>query len=282
MKKLIALTLALIFCLAIFAGCGQKTGDEVTDAPDTDNVTDAPDNGGETDTALYEQAKGKTYTVGTDTTFAPFEFEDDNGNHTGIDIQLLEGIAEEMGFTVEWSILGFTASVTALEAGQVDAMIAGMSITDERELKYDFSDSYYSTTTGVAVKADADFESLEDLRGQTVIAKTGTEGAKYAESIMDEYELNLIYVDESAIMYTYVESSQAMACFEDYPVIQYEIARGNVGCKVIHQSEASTPYGFAVLKDNNPELIAAFNEGLKRFKENGTYDEILNTYFGEN
>lgn len=264
MKKSLALILALVLCLGVLAGCGPK----------------APAGNGD-EAVSFEQAVGKTYVVGTDTTFAPFEFENDEGKHTGIDIQLLEGIAEEIGFKVEWKVLGFTASVTALEAGQVDAMIAGMSITEERQLKYDFSDSYYSTTTGVAVKADATFASLEDLKGQTVVAKTGTEGAKYAESIAAEYELNLIYVDESAIMYTYVESGQAMACFEDYPVIQYEIARGNVGCKVIHQSEASTPYGFATLKGSNPELIAAFNEGLKRFKENGKYEEILNTYFGE-
>ncbi len=250
MKKYLALTLALVLCLALLAGCGTKKSDE-------------------------------TYVIGTDTTFAPFEFEDDNGKHTGIDIQLMEAIAEEMGFKVEWQVLGFNASVTALEAGQVDGVIAGMSIKPERELKYDFSEPYYNSTTGVAVKADSAFASLEDLRGQTVVAKTGTTGAQYAESIAEEYALELIYVEESSVMYTYVESGQAMACFEDYPVIQYEIARGNVKCKVIGESEASTPYGFAVMKGTNAELLAAFDEGLKRMKDSGKYDEILNTYFGE-
>ncbi len=251
MKKYLALTLALVLCLALMAGCGTKESAE-------------------------------TYVIGTDTTFAPFEFEDDSGKHTGIDIQLMEAIAEEMGFKVEWQVLGFNASVTALEAGQVDGVIAGMSIKPERELKYDFSEPYYNSTTGIAVKEDSAFASLEDLRGQTVVAKTGTTGAQYAESIAEEYELELIYVEESSIMYTYVESGQAIACFEDYPVIQYEITRGNVDCKVISESDASTPYGFAVLKGTHSELLTAFNEGLKNMKDSGKYDELLSTYFGEN
>jgi polar amino acid transport system substrate-binding protein len=251
MKKYLALTLVLVLCLALLAGCGTKA------------------------------SGGKTYTIGTDTTFAPFEFEDDNGKHTGIDIKLMEAIAEEMGFKVEWQVLGFNAAVTALEAGQVDGVIAGMSIRPDRELKYDFSEPYYNSTTGVAVKADSTAASLEDLRGQTVVVKTGTTGADYAESIAEEYALEPIYVEESSVMYTYVESGQAAACFEDYPVIQYEIARGNVKCKVINQSEDSTPYGFAVMKGTHTELLTAFNEGLKRMKDSGKYDEILNTYFGE-
>ena len=275
MKKYLALTLALVLCLGLLAGCGTgKDKSTATDVP-------SPEASGAADAQLFEQAAGKTYSIGTDTTFAPFEFEDETGKHTGIDIQILDAIAAEMGFTVEWKVLGFTASVTALEAGQVEAVMAGMSITDERTQKYDFSDSYYDSTTAVAVAADSKVASLDDLKGQTVVAKTGTTGSQYAESLAADYELNILYVDDSATMYTYVQSGQAVACFEDYPIIQYEISRGNVKCKVINQSEDSSPYGFAVMKGTNPELIAAFNEGLKRLKDSGKYDEILNTYFAE-
>jgi len=268
MKKYLALTLAIVLCLALFVGCGTKAA-ETSASPEVSATG-----------ALYEQAAGKTYTIGTDTTFAPFEFEDSTGKHTGIDIQLLDAIATEMGFTVEWQVLGFSASVAALEAGQVDAVMAGMSITDERALKYDFSDSYYDSTTAIAVAADSKIATLDELKGQTVVAKTGTTGAAYAESLVADYALNILYVEDSATMYTYVESGQAVACFEDYPIVQYEISRGNVACKVIAQSEESSPYGFAVMKGTIPELVAAFNEGLTRLKASGKYDEILATYFG--
>lgn len=270
MKKYLALTLAIVLCLALFVGCGTKK----------DDAAASPESSAAADAQPYDAAVGKTYTIGTDTTFAPFEFEDETGKHTGIDIQLLDTIAEEMGFTVEWKVLGFSASVASLEAGQVDAVMAGMSITEERQAKYDFSNSYYDSTTAVAVAADSTIASLGELKGATVVAKTGTTGAAYAESIAADYELNIIYVEDSATMYTSVESGQAVACFEDYPIVQYEISRGNVACKVIAQSEDSSPYGFAVMKGTNPELVAAFNEGLKRLKDSGAYDELLATYFG--
>ena len=88
---------------------------------------------GGTDTA--ESETGKTYVIGTDTTFAPFEFTTDAGDFVGIDIDLMNAIAEDQGFTVEFNSLGFNAAVQALEAGQVDGVIAGMSITDERKEK---------------------------------------------------------------------------------------------------------------------------------------------------
>lgn len=272
MKKYLALALALVMCFALIAGCGAKTEPEASTNPEASPSTDGE---------LFEQAKGKTYTVGTDTSFAPFEFEDDKGERTGIDYQVLNSIAEEMGFTVTWNVLGFDGAVAALESNQVDAVMAGMSIKPERELKYDFSESYYDSTVAIAVAADSSIADLEGLKGKTVAVKKATTGAAYAESLAKDYQLELVYVKDSATMYTYVTSGQAEACFEDYPVVGYEIKKGNVDVKVINQSEDQQPYGFAVMKGTNPELIAAFNEGLKRLKDSGKYDEILNTYFGE-
>jgi polar amino acid transport system substrate-binding protein len=269
MKKALAITTALALCLSIFSGCAGSGGEEQTNPPP------AGTEGGN----LWAGAQGKEYTVGTDTTFAPFEFENEAGEHTGIDIVLLESIAAEMGFKVKWDVLGFTASVAALEASQVQAVMAGMSITDERKLKYDFTDSYYDCSIAVAVKSDQSYTSLDDLKGKTVVAKTGTTGAQYAEEIAAQYSLEVLYVEESAVMYTYVESGQAEACFEDYPIVQFEISRGNISLKVVNESSYSFPTALAVLKGNTPELIAAFNEGLSRLKASGAYQSILDTYF---
>ncbi|MCL1804154.1 MAG: transporter substrate-binding domain-containing protein [Eubacteriaceae bacterium] len=267
MRKILALILCALFLLPFAMGCTKPKdqGDTPGDEPQGENPWDA--------------ARGKEYLVGTDTTFAPFEFEDDDGTHTGIDIVLLDAIAEEMGFIVNWDVLGFTAAVAALEASQVDAVMAGMSITDERKLKYDFTDAYYSAGIGVAVKNDAEFASIEDLRGKRVVTKNSTTSAAYAEDIKEEYDFETIQVDESAVMYTYVESGQADACFDDNPVLLFEIARGNIQLKVIHEADISFPSAMAVLKTKNPELIAAFNEGLARLQANGKYQEILDRFF---
>ena len=238
---------------------------------------------GSNDTGTDESgadSSGVTYTIGTDTTFAPFEFENDNGDFVGIDIDLLAAIAEDQGFEYELRTLGFNASVTALEAGQVDGVIAGMSITDEREVKYDFSDAYYQSATGVGVKPDSGVTSLEDLDGKQVVAKTGTEGSAYAESIKDEYGFTVKYVEDSSTMYQDVLTGNSAAAFEDYAVIQYEVTRG-MGLEVIHESDGSSEYGFATMKDKQPELVEMFNAGLKNLKDSGKYDEILAEYLGE-
>lgn len=105
--------------------------------------------------------KGKTYKIGTDTTFAPFEYRE-NGKMTGIDMELIRGIAKEEGFKVEIQSLGFNAALQALSSNQVDVVIAGMSITDERKASYDFSNPYFqsgiqrpsrpTTTTSPAIR----------------------------------------------------------------------------------------------------------------------------------
>lgn len=227
--------------------------------------------------AMGASAEEKTYVIATDTTFAPFEFVNDEGNMVGVDMDLLAAIAEDQGFEYEVQALGFSAAVTALEAKQVDGVIAGMSITDERKEKYDFSDAYYDSGVGMAVKGDSDIASYEDLEGQTVAVKMGTEGQSFAESIAEEYGFEIKVMEGSDEMYQDVLVGNSAACFDDYPVLGFEISRGK-NLKLPLPMEAGSQYGFAVVKGENPELIEMFNAGLANLKESGKYDEILGTY----
>ncbi len=225
-------------------------------------------------------ATGKVYKIATDTTFAPFEFENDKGEMVGIDLDLLKAIAEDQGFQYDLVVAGFSAAMTGVEAGEYDAMIAGMSITDERKQKYDFSTPYFDSGVGMGVAADSDIASYEDLRGKTVAAKIGTEGCSFAESIADQYGFTLNQFEDSSSMYQDVLAGNSVACFEDYPVLGYEITRGTA-LKMPLEMERGNSYGFAVLKGKNPELIEMFNAGLKNLKDSGKYDEILNTYISK-
>lgn len=94
---------------------------------------------------------GRTYTIATDLTFAPFEFENEDGKLVGIDIDLLNAIAEDQGFKVDIKQLGFDAALQAVQAGQADGVIAGMSITDARKQVFDFSDPYFESGVQMAV-----------------------------------------------------------------------------------------------------------------------------------
>lgn len=226
-----------------------------------------------------QEADGeKIYKVATDVTFAPFEFQGSDKNYTGIDIDLLDAIAKDQGFQYEMQYLGFSGAVTALESNQADAVMAGMSITEDRKKKYDFSNPYYDSGVVMAVKADnTSITSYHDLKGKRVAVKTGTEGAAFAESVKGQYGFEVAYFKDSPVMYEEVKTGGSAACFEDYPVMGYGIANGN-GLKMVTEMEKGAAYGFAVLKGRNNELLEMFNRGLENIKKDGTYDQILDRY----
>ena len=232
--------------------------------------------GGSEEPAADDAAK--TYIIATDTTFAPFEFQNEAGEYVGIDIELLAAIAEDQGFEYELQTLGFDAAVQALEAGQADGVIAGMSITEERQEKFDFSTPYFDSGVVMGIAADNDeITSYEDLAGKKVAVKRGTEGMDFAESIKDQYGFETVVFDDSSAMCMDVVVGNSAACFEDYPVLGYGITQGN-GLKMVTDKEQGSSYGFAVGKGINAELLEMFNTGLANLKENGKYQEILDTY----
>ena len=274
MKKIMAFSMAAVMALSM-AGCGSKPAADTAAATEAQADTTAAkaEDTAAAGTDAAAPAAGKKYVINTDTTFAPFEFENDKGEMVGIDLDILKAIAEDQGFEYEVIPVGFSAAVTALEAGECDGVIAGMSITDERAAKYDFSEPYYDSGVGMAVLQGSDITTYDQLKGQNVAAKIGTEGCTFAESIADQYGFEVTQFESSSDMYQAVLGGEAVACFEDYPVIGYEISRG-LGLTLPTPMEKGSSYGFATLKGANPELVEMFNKGLENIKADGTYDKI--------
>ena len=281
MKKIMAFSMAAVMALSM-AGCGSKPAADTAAATEAQADTTAAkaEDTAAAGTDAAAPAAGKKYVINTDTTFAPFEFENDKGEMVGIDLDILKAIAEDQGFEYEVIPVGFSAAVTALEAGECDGVIAGMSITDERAAKYDFSEPYYDSGVGMAVLQGSDITTYDQLKGQNVAAKIGTEGCTFAESIADQYGFEVTQFESSSDMYQAVLGGEAVACFEDYPVIGYEISRG-LGLTLPSPMEKGSSYGFATLKGANPELVEMFNKGLENIKADGTYDKILSTYIAK-
>lgn len=237
--------------------------------------------GGSEEAPAEGDAAAKKYIVATDTTFAPFEFQNDAGEYVGIDLDLLAAIAEDQGFEYELQYLGFDAAVQALESGQADAVIAGMSITDARKETFDFSEPYFDSGVVMGIAEDnEEIKSYEDLAGKKVAVKRGTEGMDFAESIKDQYGFETVVFDDSSAMCMDVVVGNSVACFEDYPVLGYGISQGN-GLKMVTEKEQGSSYGFAVGKGESAELLEMFNTGLANLKESGKYQEILDTYIQE-
>ncbi|HEM5196751.1 TPA: ABC transporter substrate-binding protein/permease [Streptococcus suis] len=221
-----------------------------------------------------------SYTIVADSSFAPFEYQDESGKYVGIDMELIKAIAEQQRFTITIQNPGFDAALNAVQAGQADAVIAGMSITDARKEIFDFSNAYYTSNILLAVKNGSDIASYEDLKGKTVGAKNGTASYSFLEENKAKYGYTLKAFDEASSMYDSLNSGSIDALMDDEAVLLYAIQQGRNFATPI-PGEKSGEYGFAVKKGTNPELIEMFNNGLAALVESGEYDEILNKYFNE-
>lgn len=296
MKKGLSLLLSGCLMLGMLAGCGSNAASsapaesaapaasEATTAPETTAVTEAPAAAEESAAEAGTTTSGsdKTWVIATDTVFKPFEYTDESGAFVGIDVDIVAAIAEDQGFNYELKSLGWDAAIAACQAGQADGMIAGASITDERkESGWIFSDGYYTATQCMAVAENSDIKGFEDLKDKQVAVKTGTQGAAYAESLKDEYGFTLNYFEDSPTMYQAVAGGQAVACFEDTPIMAASIKDGGLGLKIVEGSENDgADYGFAIFNSDEQELLDMFNAGLANIKANGKYDEIIAKYLG--
>ena len=227
-------------------------------------------------------AEEKSFKIATDTVFKPFEYPDENGVQIGIDMEILEAIAKDQGFTYTMDVLGWDASIAACQAGQADGMIAGASITDERkENGWLFSDGYYYATQSMAVKGGSEITGFEDLKGQTVGAKIGTQGEAYALSLADEYGFEVTSYEDSPSMYQAVMGGQVVGCFEDTPIMLTTIEGQGLAMKVVEgTANEGSPYGLAVFSEDKQELLDLFNAGLKDIIADGTYEKIIAKYLG--
>ena len=233
----------------------------------------------ETSTKAGQKAtpKKKTYKISSDSSFAPFVFQNDQSKYTGIDMELIKAIAKDQGFTLEISNPGFDAAVSDVQNGNADGMIAGMTVTDARKATFDFSDPYYTTNSILAVQETSNISSYEDLKGKTVGVKNGTASQTFLEENKSKYGYKIKTFSDGASMYDSLNSGSVVAIMDDEPVIKYAIKQGRK-FKTPIEGTPSGQIAFAVQKDSNPELIEMFNNGLANLKESGEYQKILDKY----
>jgi polar amino acid transport system substrate-binding protein len=267
-KKVLALVLIVVMTACMLAACGSKSNES---APAEDTGDAAP-----------AEETATNYVIATDKGFSPFEFEDEKGNIVGIDMDILAAVAEDQGFTYDLHYIGWDAAIAECQAGQADGMIAGASITDERkENGWIFSDGYYDATQGMAVKSDSDIQSIDDLKGKTVVVKNGTMSDQYATELSEKIGFTVTRVSTSPDMYQQVAGGQAAACFDDTPILKYSIKAGELDMKFVEGTENDpAAYGMAIFNSDKQDLIDKFNAGLANIKANGKYDEIIKNYLG--
>lgn len=237
--------------------------------------------GGDTDSE-GDNAEGDlkdTYTVATDSSFVPFEF-DEGGEHVGFDMDIVNSIADEVGFEITLEVTNFDGIIPGLQTGSFDVAIAGITITDERKGAVDFTSPYYKSGTRIGVPVDnTDITSVEDLEGKTVASRLGSAPLDYlAENVPGAKALPFEQLDQ---MYLAVEGGTADALLYDAPNVEYYISTtGEDKLKAVGDLYEAQEYGIAVSKDNEA-LVEAMNQALANMIDDGRYAEIYEEWFGE-
>lgn len=275
MKKIVFSIFSLMLAASLMVGCGS------TSTPATSSPSPAP-------TAPVEEIKDdvlkkiettKSLVVGTDATFAPFEFKNSQKEYDGFDIDLVRAVAAQLGADkVEFVDTEFKGLIPGLQGKKFDMIVSAMYITDERKKTIDFSDSYYPGGLSIMVARDNDeIKSIDDLKGKKVSVQIGTKSAKFLKE--EHPDIKLVEVEKNVEMFLELESKRVDAVVTGRPAAKV-YTKEHPTVKVLDQELTEEHYGYGVRKENE-EFTKAINAALKKVKENGTYEEIVKKWFGE-
>lgn len=227
----------------------------------------------------YKLVQPGTITVGSDTSFPPFESM--NGDVAeGFDVDLLKAIGKELGLEVKFQTEGFDTLIPTLKAGgKFDVIASAMTITDERKKEIDFSDPYIDSNQSIAVRKDFKYSTPADLKGKKVGAQAGTTGLDWATENLKPAGATIVEFKTATDAFNALQAGNVDAVVNDLPVTAFLVKDETKGLKVTQEIPTGEQYGFGVSKDN-PDLLAGINEGLKKIKTSGEYDRIYEKWFG--
>lgn len=225
-------------------------------------------------------ASAETLRVVTDPSFVPFEMMDqETGEMIGFDMEIIREVGERAGFDINLNTMDFNGIIPALQTGNVDIAIAGITITEEREQIVDFSDPYYDSGLRILVREGEDgIDSLEDLEGKKIGTKIGSTSYDFLMANLEQNDGVTPYPGSSD-MYMALMSRAIDVVFYDAPNVGYFArTKGEGKVKTVGQLYEGQQYGIA-LKDGS-EWVDEVNAALASMKEDGTYKTIYEKWFG--
>jgi ABC-type amino acid transport substrate-binding protein len=257
MKKMMVLVLVIMVAFA-FGACGGDDADK--------------------DAA----AEKSVYKVAMEPTFPPFDTTDtETGELTGFDVDMMEAIAEDQGFELEWVNMGFDGLITALQAGNIDIIASGMNAGEERREQVDFSETYYDSGLVVAVKAgNTAITSLGAITSDMKVGgQIGTTGADLCRELQTEgkvKEAKIYNGLDVAVMD--LQNGTIDALINDLPVTKAYMEAQPDSIEIVGDVLNAEAYGIAVQKGNT-ELLDKINAGMKNIKDSGKFDELYAKWF---
>lgn len=266
MKKRIISVIAAITCAALMVGCGSS-------------ASSGSSSSGSSSSSAVQAIKDKgTITWVTNAEFEPFEYKDGN-EVVGIDADIAQAVADDLGVELECSDIAFDSCIPALTSGKADFCAAGMTDTPDREKNVDFTDSYFDASQVIIVTNDSDIASREDLNDKTVGVQQGTTGDIYCTNEDGSSDINVKEVKRYSKGMDAVSDLIAgridAVVIDDFPAEKLVEKNSD---KIKKLDEALTEEKYAIAVPKGSDLKDEINNVLSDLESSGKLDEIKSKY----
>lgn len=257
----------LLFAIGVFAGCQSEE----------------PANQGAASPQPGESgAEGKVLRVGTNPDYPPMQLIDsESGEIVGYEVDLMEAVAQQAGYQVDWVSVEWKGIFGALERGDIDAIMSAATITEERQKKYNFSDPYHTISQRLVVRKE-DAESIQEvshITGNVIGVQLATTGALLVQEEYPEWETATF--DNSSTAFADLAAGRIFGFMVDEPVADaYSRANPNTADRF-----AALPFSFSeenygiVMRKGEEELLSQINEALKTIQDQGVDKELQAIWF---
>ena len=274
MKKFAALLLTLVMVLSL-AACGSKTETPAKEEAPAQAETQEP----AAEAGFTTVEDGKLH-MSTNAAFPPYEMIKDDGTFEGIDVEVAQAIAAKLGLELVVDDMGFDAALLAAQNGQSDMVMAGVTVTEERQKVMDFSDSYATGVQVVIVKEDSPIATVDDLSNAEMIGcQKATTGYIYCSDTVENGgygEDHVTAYDTGATAVMALVNGQVDAVVIDSAPAE-EFVKANPGLKILDTEFAVEDYAIGVAKGNTA-LLDAINGAMAELKADGTLQAIVDKY----
>lgn len=267
LKKRTRLFLLAVLALGlsfILFGCGSDSESSGSSGESSEEPSDDSDS-----------EEVQTLVVGTDATYAPMEYMDDEGNIVGIDIDVVDAIAEAAGFEVEYKNIGWEPLFPAVENGEVDFAVSSITITDERKQTFDFTDPYYVANQLILTPKDSNIETFEELKGKKVSVQINTTGHLAVQELLGKTSADIVAAETMPLAISEMLNGNADAAVGDNSTVNEYIKNNpNAELRTIEDDSFEKEYYGLMVQKGNQEIIDLLNEGIQKIKDSGKLKEI--------
>ena len=214
--------------------------------------------------------------IGTEGTYAPFSYHDASGKLVGFDVEIGEAIAKKIGVQAEFVEGKWDGLIAGIDAKRYDVVINQVSVSPERQAKYDFSTPYITSKAVVLVKSDSAIASFADLKGKKAAQSLTSNFGKLAQAAGAE----LVATDGFNQSVELVLSGRADATINDsISFLDFKKHKPDAPLKIA-ATQDNADHAAVLLAKGQPELLTAINEALAAAQQDGTYLQISHKYFG--